>query len=73
MNDFIQIKSDDYIVRIDLENILYEDTGSILKKICMDYVNWERFFKDDKLWYCDDSGYLTCIEVNHEEKIIVFS
>lgn len=73
MERFMQIKSDDYVVKVNLEDVLYDDLSIIFETIDMDYHSWEYFNKGDtlKLNRCDK--YLKCTEVNHEEKIIIFS
>ncbi len=73
MKNFIQIENNGYTIKISLQNIQYSDTGEILKEIIDGLSwNWNSFYTNDKLWYCDGSKYLNCEAVNYEEKIIIF-
>lgn len=73
MKNFIQIENNGYTVKIILQNINYSDIGDLSKNIIEDTSwNWNSFYVNDKLWYCDGSKFLKCEAVNHEEKIIVF-
>lgn len=72
MKNFIQIEDNGYIVKFCLENIQYSDVGKLLKEINDISWNWNSFYANDKLWYCDGSKFLKCEAVNHDEKIIIF-
>jgi len=74
MDNYIQIVNNGYIIKISLENLLYDDIPDLLEQIEVDFWNWYNFWTDDKLWYCDGSKYLTCVVVNHNDnaKVIIF-
>lgn len=74
MDNYIQIVNNGYNIKISLENLSYEDIPDLLEQIQIDNCNWWNFWTDDKLWYCDENKYLTCIAVNHNDnaKVIIF-
>lgn len=73
MKNFIQIENNGYTVNIILQNIDYSDIEDLLKDIIEDvFWNWNGFYANDKLWYCDGSKFLKCQAVNYDEKVIIF-
>ncbi len=74
MDNYIQIVNNGYTIKISLENLLYEDIPDLLEQIEVNIYNWWNFWTHDKLWYCDESKFLTCIAINHNdnEKVVVF-
>lgn len=73
MKNFIQIENNGYTVKIILQNIDYSDIGDLLEDIIEDTSwNWNSFYANDKLWYCDGSKFLNCEAINYDGKVIIF-
>ena len=72
MENFIQLKEGEYTIKISLEHIELENVSDLLEQIKVDGWNWLAFWAGDKLWYRDGSEYVSCIEADHERKILVF-
>ena len=72
MENFIQLKEGEYTIKISLEHIELENVPDLLEQIKVDGWNWLAFWASDKLWYRDGSECVTCIEADHERKILVF-
>lgn len=74
MDNYIQIINNGYTVKISLKNLPHEDIPDLLRQIEVNNWHWLSFWTNDKLWYCDGSKFLTCVEANHDDnaKIVVF-